>query len=158
MRSLAVALLLLAGSGAARDSAGPDPSAVRKRLERGYRLASEKHNAQAIAAFSSVLKLDAENHAALVALGYLYVEVKQWKSAAKSFRAASEQDPLDQRLRMDLGYALQASGDLAGAGEEFGRLAAQDGEFRAQARAAVERMRGESSTMKLQPGHGPDGP
>jgi tetratricopeptide (TPR) repeat protein len=133
-------LVLLAAAGRAAPAAS-----VQSRLEKGYLLAEEKKNTEAISAFSSVLKTEPDNHAALVALGYLYSGVKQWKSAVKNFKAAASQDPADQRLRMDYAYALQGEGDLDAASVEFASLAGQQGEFQAAARVALESAQTASS-------------
>ena len=114
---------------------------IQKKLDRAYKLAAEKKNTEAIAAFNSVLKSDPENHAALASLGYLYMGVQQWKSAVKSFEAATLQDPGDQRLRMDFGYALQGAGDFDAAATEFTRLSTRKGEYQAAAREALEELR-----------------
>jgi tetratricopeptide (TPR) repeat protein len=114
---------------------------LQKKLDRGYRLAAEKKNTEAIAAFNSVLKDDPENHAALASLGYLYMEVKQWKSSIRNFQAATLQEPGDQRLRMDFAYALLGSGDLDGAATEFTRLSTRPGEYQSAARSALEELR-----------------
>ncbi len=143
---LAVVLSVAAASASAQESvptanAVAVASPVQKKLERGYRLAGEKKNTEAIAAFQSVLKAEPENHAALVSLGYLYSGVKQWKSAARNFKAASAQEPGDQRLRMDYAYALQGAGDIEGASAEFEQVAAQEGEFKAPAQTAIENLK-----------------
>ena len=126
---------------AAAPAQQPAVSSVQKKLEKGYRLAGEKKNTEAIAAFNAVLKVEPDNHGAFVSLGYLYAGVKQWKSAVRTFKAATAQDPSDQRLRMDYAYALQASGDPDGASAEFSDIAGQEGEFREAARAAVEGLK-----------------
>lgn len=111
------------------------------KLVRAYRLVGEKKSVEAIAAFQSVLKAEPGNHAALVSLGYLYSNGKQWKSAAKSFKTAVTQEPGDLRVRMDLAYALRASGDVAGATEEFRLVAAQESEFKAAAQTELSNLK-----------------
>jgi Flp pilus assembly protein TadD len=134
-------------------AASPETPAVdpvlQKKLDRAYRLAALKKNAEAIEAFNSVLKIDPENHAALASLGYLYADVKQWKSAIKNLQAAALQEPGDQRLRMDFAYALLGSGDLDGAATEFTRLSTRKGEFQTAARAALEEMRNAEPPAEL---------
>jgi len=127
---------------AAGESSAPDfDPVIQKKLDRAYQLAADKKNTEAIAAFNSVLRSDPENHAALASLGYLYMGVKQWKSAVRNFEAATLQDPGDQRLRMDFAYALQGAGDFDAAATEFTRLSTRKGEYQAAAREALEDLR-----------------
>src|SRR5882724_6680301 len=79
-------------------------------LVRGYRLERENKNVEALAAFHEVLKVDPGDHAAFVELGYLNCRLKLWRSAVKYLKAASEQDPDNLRLRLDLGYASASAG------------------------------------------------
>lgn len=121
--------------------AAPAPQ-VKTRLERAYRLKEAKKTNEAIAAFESVLKMDPQNRGALGELGYLHSGLKHWKTAVKYLAGASEQDPTDMRLRLDLGYARQSAKDYEGASADFAAVASQPGDLQAQAQQALEAAKG----------------
>jgi Tfp pilus assembly protein PilF len=94
-------------------------------------------NADAIPVLDGVLKIDHNNHAALVELGYLHAGLKQRQTAVRYFLAALTQDPGNMRLHMDLGYVYQSLKDFSAAGREFGAVAQNPGEFQFQAQSAL---------------------
>lgn len=114
------------------------PAPVKKELERGYGLIRANKRAEAIQAFSAVLRDDPTNKAATIELAYLNSGLKRWPSAIKFFRSATEQDPQNPQLHMDLGYAYQAVKDYGSASKEFETVASSPGEFQTQAQSALK--------------------
>jgi Tfp pilus assembly protein PilF len=142
-----------------KDSVAPQdqPAAspkIQSQLERGTRLRAANRNTEALAVFNAVLAADPQNHAALVELGYLHADLKHYASAAKFLGAASEQDPANMRLHMDLGYALESAKQLDAAGAQFGVVAKEPGEFQDQAQKALQGIKdatdGAASTADAQ--------
>lgn len=123
---------------AAAQAQTPTSRQVSNALERGYQLLKRNRKNEARAAFSKVLAQEPQNHAALIELGYIEAGQKHWKSAVKYLSIASEQDPANQRLHMDLGYAYQALKDYPKAGSEFQTVAQEPGEFQIQAQSALQ--------------------
>ncbi|MBI3547510.1 MAG: tetratricopeptide repeat protein [Elusimicrobia bacterium] len=142
--------LLLAPWGAVAQGARPagQPAQVKQQLERGYSLIRANKKSEAVQAFSTVLKSDPENHAALIELGYLQAGFKRWPSAVKYLKAASVQDPKNMRLHMDLGYAYQATKDFESAAKEFEDAASEPGEFQAQAQSALKTVKDAQANVR----------
>ncbi|HVE12974.1 MAG TPA: tetratricopeptide repeat protein, partial [Elusimicrobiota bacterium] len=63
-------------------------------------------------------------------------------------KKASEQDPENMRLHMDLGYAYQAQRQYDEAGKEFELVARQPGEFQEQAKGAIKTLRDSEETVR----------
>ena len=136
MKILTAAAALLLAVGAAAEGGKAGGASAKAKLAKAYQLAAQKKPAEAIAAFNAVLKADPQNHDAVIELGYLHASLKHWATAARYMKSASEQEPGNMRLRMDLGYVLQSIKDHKGAAAEFAAVAREPGEFQAQASAA----------------------
>lgn len=130
------AVVLSAGPSRGEEAASPR-SPHKAAFERAYQLKEQGRDVQALAAFDAILKKDPRNHAALTESGYLHAGLKQYGPAAARLSAASAQDPENMRLRMDLGYALQAQKRYAEANEQFQLVAAKPGEFQVAAQNAA---------------------
>jgi len=126
-------------------------SPLKAKLERGYDLLRANKNIEAMAVFSSVLKADPSNHAALIELGYLNARLKRYNSVLKFLRAASAQDPENMRLHMDMGYVMESLKDANGAAYEFELVAKEPGEFRSQAQTALKMMKESSAAVVKTP-------
>src|SRR6185369_1252555 len=75
---------------------------------------------QAIAILQRSVKLDPQLADAHFALGHAYFDLKQWRNAVESFKAAVELDPKDQEARDQLGLARAMLWE-----EDSAKLAAQ---------------------------------
>jgi tetratricopeptide (TPR) repeat protein len=134
---------------AAADASSPPAQAqpattpkIQSQLDRAARLRAANRNTEAAAVYNAVLTADPQNHSALVELGYLQADMKHWASAVKFLGAASDQDPSNMRLRMDLGYALEAQKQNDAAVVQFSAVAKEPGEFQDQARKELANIQG----------------
>jgi arylsulfatase A-like enzyme/Tfp pilus assembly protein PilF len=77
--------------------------------------AEDGQTAKARAALQKLLGLDNGSEIALLELGHLEMESKNYAKAADYLRRAHEARPEDETVALDYGRALELSGDLAGA-------------------------------------------
>lgn len=80
---------------------------------------------------------------------YAHIGRKEWEEAVRLLGTVIDEEPDDQRLRMERGYALFAMGDTGAARDEFASVAARGGEFAAQAAKAVETVDAERTDEAL---------
>lgn len=76
---------------------------------------------------------------------YTAIKQKRWPEAMARLNKLLDAEPGDMRLRMERGYARQASGDLLAAADEFELIARAPGEFQAQALEALRVVKSQSS-------------
>lgn len=75
--------------------------------------------------------------AARLERAYAHLGRKEWEQAVRLLGTVIDEEPENQRLRMERGYALFALGDLGAARDEFASVAERGGEFAARAAQAV---------------------
>lgn len=76
---------------------------------------------------------------------YEHLRREQWHEAVGLLGTVIDEDPENERLRMERGYALFALGDMVAARDEFSAVAARGGGFAEQAARAVETVDAEST-------------
>src|SRR6185503_6428073 len=101
--------------------ASPEAKAEAKRLyKEGVKYGLAGLYPQAITILQRAVKLDPQFADAHFALGHAYFDLKQWRNAVESFKAAVELDPKDQEARDQLGLARAMLWE-----EDSAKLAAQ---------------------------------
>ena len=131
------------GQSLEKTPAGTAPTQVlasRKALQEGYSAHLSGKDEQAYNYFLKAYELDSSNTAALKELGYADVKSGRLDKAIARFREALSASPADPRTRLDLGYALQNTGDQVAARSEFQMVAQLPGEFQEQAIKAMDAM------------------
>src|ERR1044071_8825559 len=89
-----------------RAVSSPEARAEAKRLyKEGVKYGLAGLYPQAIAILQRSVKLDPQFADAHFALGHAYFDLKQWRNAVESFKAAVELNPKDQEARDNLGLA-----------------------------------------------------
>jgi len=101
--------------------ASPEAKAEAKRLyKEGVKYGLTGLYSQAITILQRAIKLDPQFADAHFALGHAYFDLKQWRNAVESFKAAAELNPKDQEARDRLGLARSMLWE-----EDSAKLAAQ---------------------------------
>ncbi len=101
--------------------ASPEAKAEAKRLyKEGVKYGLTGLYSQAITILQRAVKLDPQFADAHFALGHAYFDLKQWRNAVESFKAAVELNPKDQEARDRLGLARSMLWE-----EDSAKLAAQ---------------------------------
>ncbi len=101
--------------------ASPEAKAEAKRLyKEGVKYGLTGLYSQAITILQRAIKLDPQFADAHFALGHAYFDLKQWRNAVESFKAAVELNPKDQEARDRLGLARSMLWE-----EDSAKLAAQ---------------------------------
>src|SRR6185369_6564877 len=104
-----------------RTPASPEARAEAKRLyKEGVKYGQAGLFSQAVTILQRSVKLDPQFADAHFALGHAYFDLKQWRNAVESFKAAVELNPKDQEARDRLGLARAMLWE-----EDSAKLAAQ---------------------------------
>jgi thioredoxin-like negative regulator of GroEL len=129
--SLALAVVVLAGTAAARNSVWQDevsiwedivaksPSKARAHGNLGNAYQNRGRFAEAAREYRETARLDPKDPGARINLGTVCYRQKQWAEAARWYREALQLDPGNAAGRYNLGKALTEMGDLAGAAQEL---------------------------------------
>jgi len=119
-----------------RTSASPEARAEAKRLyKEGVKYGLAGLYPQAIAILQRSIKLDPQFADAHFALGHAYFDLKQWRNAVESLKAAVELNPKDQEARDRLGLARAMLWE-----EDSAKLAAQRRQNHPQQAVAEQRQ------------------
>jgi Tfp pilus assembly protein PilF len=80
---------------------------------------------------------------------YAALARKDWKEGVRLLGSVIDEEPENERLRMERGYALYADGQLVAARDEFASVVNRGGEFAAQAGEAIKSVDAESTDAAL---------
>lgn len=87
--------------------------------------------------------------AARLERAYAALSREEWKEGVRLLGTVIDEEPGNQRLRLERGYALFAAGQMGPAGDEFSSVAGRGGEFAAQAAEALKAVEAEGSDAAL---------